>query len=189
MSNATDNFNRPNQSGPGGNWAGDTGYFSIASDALEITSNPSDQRMIYYNAAFNANHFSEVTFGTVANVSMNGPAVCVQPGGKCYRWVYYSTEGYLQLISGNADAATLGTVAGLTANTGDVWHLDISGSTLTCKINGVTKLTETDSTLTGGYPGIAIIGAVNNGGDTYTLWTGGPLTAYAHAYTDAFFGL
>lgn len=88
--------------------------------------------------------------------------------------------GIYKATGGTGTFAAIGaSVTGLTISANDVVYLEVAGTTLTAKINGVTILSRTDSAIASGNPGIYISGS----GGTTVLddWAGGSVSAGAAA--------
>src|SRR5690348_1952202 len=178
---ASDNFNRAN-----GNLTGT--WTSISDGGLKITSQTvagsvsGGSSCATWNAStFTSNQFSqvEVTSTQLTGGQWIGPAVRTQNGGQnTYLGIYFWNSGSPQLriykrISGtwiqlgssyNSGALTAGTQLLLQA----------SGSKITFAQNGVTRISVTDTSLTGGAPGIMAFGT-----GRADNWAGGDLSAPA----------
>lgn len=70
-----------------------------------------------------------------------------------YKFVVDDNEFLLQEINSSGGDSVLTSTTG-TVNANDILYLEAVGTTLTAKVNGITKLTITDGTWTTGYPGV-----------------------------------
>jgi len=178
---ASDNFNRAN-----GNLTGT--WTSISDGGLKITSQTvagsvsgGSSGATWNAATFSSDQYSqvEVTSTQLTGGQWIGPAVRAQNGGQnTYLGIYFWNSGTPQLrvykrISGtwiqlgssyNSGALTAGTQLLLQA----------SGSKITFSQNGVTRISVTDTSLTGGAPGIIAYGT-----GRADNWAGGDVSAPA----------
>ena len=181
-SGPSDNFNRADGT-PGTNWLGwGTSSLStmaaIASGQLVLVDHGSADSAVVRNAAgagetYASNQFSEVAAPTTLTGNAIGPSVRNQGGTNqsMYVAIWYSGNiGLFPINSVGATGASLGGYSGpgATPTPGDKLRLTATGSTLTVTLNGTTIITATDSTLTGGVPGIA-----GNGAASCDNWFGG----------------
>ncbi len=114
--------------------------------------------------AFNANQFAE---GTVYRASGYTAGHEIElllrfqitaNNARGYE-IYWSTNGGLYIVRWNGplnDFNPLATTSAGLANNGDVVRAEISGNTITVKINGNTRLTYSDSKWLSGQPGIGL---------------------------------
>ena len=157
---ATDNFNRAN--GPlGSNWTGmSDGGLAISSQAVTGT-NSSTSGDIRTAETYTSDQYSqvEVTSTQLSGGQWIGPAVRAQNGGlSLYLGMYFWNSGNPELLlfkrlGGSWTQFGSSYVSGaLTAGT----QLKITavGSTISFLQNGVQRITGTDTSLTGGAPGI-----------------------------------
>ena len=178
---ASDNFNRAN-----GNLTGT--WTSISDGGLKITSQTvagsvsgGSSGATWNAATFTSDQYSqvEVTSTQLSGGQWIGPSVRTQNGGQnTYLGIYFWNSGSPQLrlykrISGtwiqlgasyNSGALTAGTQLLLQA----------SGSKITFSQNGVARISVTDTSLTGGAPGIIAYGT-----GRADNWAGGDLSAPA----------
>lgn len=183
---AADDFNRPD--GPlGSNWtnqaAGYTILGAIRSDTVGMESPYTSRRAGYYNAlTFNGDQYSQVLVSVLPRWTA-GAAVRMQPdsdsyyaGGfdnnnfstsngteKCRIWKYT-----------NHVPSSVAVDPGCHVTAGDTLRLEVKGSTLQFYLNGVVRLTATDTALTGGNPGYEFIHNVD-GSPVLDNWGGGNL--------------
>ncbi len=175
---AFDNATRANGA-IGSNWTISQNNFNISSNTILATNSSAN------NTAFwSANLYAAAQFSQVTIVSLNGttdfPGVAVTVSGTStstqgYDCVEDTTNIFLQKIAGSGSNTTL-TSATVTGAAGDVLRLENDGSGhLTCYQNGVSKLTATDTSFTGGQPGLLQSGNVA----TMANWSGGNLHPFA----------
>jgi hypothetical protein len=178
---ASDNFNRAN-----GNLTGT--WTSISDGGLKITSQTvagsvsgGSSGATWNAATFSGNQYSqvEVTSTQLTGGQWIGPAVRAQNGGQdTYLGIYFWNSGTPQLrlykrISGTWIQLGASYNSGALA-AGTQLLLQASGSTITFSQNGVARVTVTDTSLTGGAPGIIAYGT-----GRADNWTGGDLSAPA----------
>ena len=169
-----DDFNRPD-GGLGAGWAaiGDGGL-SIASQAVLGTANAQagDTRIA---ESYGSDQFSqiEVTSTQLTGGEWIGPAVRSQNGGQdTYLGIYFWNNGNPQLRLYKRTAGTW-IQLGNSYNSGPLpagtkLTLTAVGSTILFQQDGTTRIVATDTTLTGGAPGLMTFGAA-----TTDNWTGG----------------
>jgi hypothetical protein len=180
---ATDNFNRAN--GPlGSNWTDTTdGGLAISSGVVVGTNAGGISGDIRTAEAYSSDHYSQVqvTSTQLTGDQWIGPAVRLQNGGQDgYVGIYYWNNGNPELMiflrSGDNSWTQLGNTYSCGAlAAGTQLELAATGSTISFLENGVARITATDTSFTGGAPGIIAYGtgAVGNwvGGD---IGIGGP---------------
>ena len=154
---ASDNFNRADESplSGGGNWATVTGFnnFRIVSNQVTQVTEPSDTAARYSGVTWPDDQWSQVTIAD-ATLQNGGPAVRMNTSGTAssYVFVVVASEYRIYRIS-SGSATSIASAAGTFAN-GDVLYLEIQGTTLIAKKNGVQVLTVTDATHSAGGAGI-----------------------------------
>ena len=174
---ATDNFNRANGSlGPAWTATSD-GAMSIVSQQVTGVAG-ADSGEIRTGESYPSDQFSQLT---VSATPLSGggwvaAAVRMQASGQSvyaglYFWNYGSPELMLFKRTGGAWAQLGAYNSGVLA-AGTLVQVAAVGSTISVLQNGVTRITVTDSTLTGGAPGIMASG----NGDLDT-WSGGSATS------------
>jgi predicted acyltransferase (DUF342 family) len=173
----TDNFNRAN--GPlGPNWTNITdGGLAISSDAVVGTSTGVSGD-IRTGEAYSSNHYSQVqvTSTQLTGVQWIGPAVRLQNSGLSgYVGIYYWNNGNPELMlykrSGESSWTQLGRAYSCGAlAAGTQLELAAAGSTISFLENGVARITVTDTSFTGGAPGIISAGTGSVGN-----WSGGDI--------------
>jgi hypothetical protein len=164
----SDDFNRANGA-LGANWGTDRNALTIVSNQAKGTSaaNCATWRV---TGTFAANQYSEIVWqGGAANGA--GPIVRhngVNPG--TYYVAYFDgTKMYLESVAAGAYTGINGAGTDFVPVNGDVLRLEVSGTTLTVRRNGVKLYTTTNAAIATGRPGFEIFGttiAVND-------WAGG----------------
>jgi hypothetical protein len=172
LNSSYDNATRAN-SAIGANWTVTTGAINVASNSFQGTSST--------NAAFwNVNPFAPDQFAEAMVTALNagsdfiGPSARVSAGGNWYSCV----ESNASLIFQKNVAGTTTNVStqSVTGAVGDVLRIEVQGSTVKCFQNGAPIITQTDSSLAGGSPGMEFFGTVA----TLKNWSGGNLHPLAH---------
>ena len=180
---ASDNFNRANGS-LGAGWTDMTvGGLAISNDAVIGTQAAGNSGDIYTGQAFGSDQFSQVqvTSTPIGGGQWIGPAVRAQNGGQSlYVGIYYGNNGspeleLFKLLNGGWTQLG-GAFASGNLAAGTQLALSVTGSTLSFSENGVVEITATDTSLTGGAPGIMAYGT-STAGD----WVGGNATTRAPA--------
>lgn len=126
---------------------------------------------------FNNDQFAQAVIETLGSGSYAGVSVRLNTAG--------TMTGYYVLFSNNNDLSLRKMLAGSetvistltrTNAVGETIRLEVSGTTLSVKVNGSVVIgPTTDSSITGGSAGIGGYG--NDGGTTMVNWQGGNLTA------------
>ncbi len=157
----TDNFARAN-GGLGPNWtAMSDGPLAISSDTVVGTNSGGNSGDIRTAETYNSDQYSsvQVTSTPLSGSQWIGPMVRTQGTGTgLYVGIYFWNSGYPDLMlfkRVNGTWTQLGsTYSSGALAAGTVLTLSASGSTLTFAENGVTVITATDTSFTGGAPGI-----------------------------------
>lgn len=174
----SDNFTRANAASLGANWSNGLGAsLSIAILSNQAATPASGPGIEYWSAnAFTSNQFSKMTLSNMV-AAFNDEAYA--------RGSNSAATAYFCGLRQSVDASDY-VVRKLVANTqtvlydglpavtvGDVIELDAVGTTITCKVNGSVIFSGTDSSISGGSPGIY----VNNGASLAVIshWSGGNL--------------
>lgn len=177
----TDNFNRADSSGLGGNWS------SVTGETLpDIVSNQASSAIDPFGARYSAiswpnNQYSQIKLtGTLTTSQTDGAGVAVRmnTGGE---------RTYYSFVLGAHVAAGAGEYGGRLSKyssgtetelnyfdigaTNDTIYLQIIGNTLTTKINGSTVFIVTDKSITSGQAGVVGAGAPDT--ITFDDWEGG----------------
>jgi len=166
-----DNFNRAN-GGLGANWT--TAYgtaFAIASN--QVTATNSGQGAFWSATTFSADQFSEANVSPASGFA--GPTVrMVAPGNGYICLEQFNSLGIFKLTTGNAGSALASSAP--TTSAFDTVRLEVSGNSLTCRMNGpsgASIITASDATYSSGSPGFSTFvtgAAVDN-------WNGGNLNS------------
>jgi hypothetical protein len=179
---ASDDFNRADGS-LGGNWSGfGAGAMAISSQAAAGTSGSAVTGASWSASSFGGDQFSQValTSTQLSGGQWIAVAVRVQNSGLTgYAGLYFWNNGAPQLVLYKRNSGTwsqLGGAYGVAAlAAGTQLQITAAGSTVSLLLNGVQRLSASDSSITGGAPGIMAYGtaAADN-------WSGG---AIAPSYT------
>ncbi len=168
---ASDNFNRADQNPIAGNWT------NVTSDAMALASNVvwpgagSNYAVAYWNAdTFGNDQLSQATLGGASISSTYGGPACRIQSGALTAYFFGDILGVYQLIYIAAGSSTVLATGSGTPTAGDVLKLEMSGTGLTGKVNGVSNATATDSALASGQAGLFGYGAIGN--VTLDDWSG-----------------
>jgi len=172
----TDNFNRTNADPEGNDWTTSTGSrdVKISGNTLMMGAGGSGTNALAFfdNAAtFANNQYSQMKINTLGQ---GAPAVRVQSGSEsAYLLDPTSTTEVSIYILNDGASTVLGAACSGTFAVSDTFKLTASGSTLTAYQNGtaISGCSRTDSTFTGGNPGVRLYGATGAADD----WAGGDL--------------
>lgn len=172
----TDNFigsgalNSPWQTSLSGWSAYATGAISRSS-SFAVGSGAFDTSVAIYNGGSMAsNQFSQVTLTALGAGVGAGLCVRCTTGGNGYVW-----GATASLVSCSAGSCTYLTSCSYTPAAGQVLKLGISGTTITCYVNGASVGSISDSTYSSGSPGIVIQNnsAGGTSGVELSTWSGG----------------
>lgn len=168
----TDNFNRADNNSLGADWTEDevsAADLTILSNEMKADDNGgADVALAFWNTDLGGDHFSELEFRSAENSFIqpqSGPAVRIPTSAtrtvfSGYVALYDRGVPEISLRKWNAQALTAaGTILGsyaVTLVTGNLIRVEAEGTTIRVKVNGVTQITVTDSTLSGGRPGIVL---------------------------------
>jgi hypothetical protein len=178
LNSSYDNFNRANGA-IGSNWTLEQNGFNVSSNQIVGSTGGASNTAFWNSNAFAPGQFAQVTI-TSLNGTTDFPGVTVLASGSGGSSTYYdcvenSTNIFMQRVV-SATTTNL-TNAASTGTPGDVLRLEVTPSgALTCYKNGVSTLTQTDTTVTSGAPGLIVSGNVA----TMDNWSGGNLHPLAH---------
>jgi fibronectin type 3 domain-containing protein/predicted transcriptional regulator len=176
-SSATDDFNRADGA-LGSNWAAVTdGALSISGQAVIGTSATAGAIRVGETYTGDQSSQVEVTSTQLSGGQWIGPAVRMQNGGQnMYLGIYFWNNGTQQLRLYERNAGTWIQLGGSyncgALAAGTQLQLVAVGSQISFLQNGVTRITATDTTVTGGAPGIMTFGTAK--GDN---WVGANASA------------
>jgi len=176
---ATDPFTRGNAANLGANWTIQTTKIAIpiVSNAASLTEPVNDGAEAYTAIAWPNDQYSQANL-TSGSQGSPGVAVRLQTGANTVYWVSIDHEAtlnaaVLKFVTGSATALSNITNA---YTDGDLFRLEVQGSTLVVKQNGTTVggLGASDSAITSGNAGLyynaAGAGATTS---TWDYWEGG----------------
>jgi hypothetical protein len=178
VNSAYDSFNRANGA-IGANWTVQQNGLNVSSNQIVGTTSSVSNTAFWNASPLAPSQFSQVTI-TGLNGTADFPGVSVLASGSGATSTYYdcvenSTTIFMQRVVNTA--TTNMTSAASAGAPGDVLRLEVTqGGGLTCYKNGVVALTQTDTTIVSGSPGILISGNVA----TMDNWSGGNLHPFAH---------
>ena len=152
------------------NWTLNNGDFDIQSNALAPDSS-GNELGAYWNAdSFNGNHYAEATLVATSQFEAIGVAVRCQSGDDLYG--YYCDQAFCFLwrmdngVFNQLDTAS-------TPETSSVIRLEVDGTSLSGKDDGVEILSAIDSNHSGGAAGVSGYG--DSTGARIDDWEGGNL--------------
>lgn len=149
--NATDDFNRANL---GGNWTLGLNTVSITG-SVNVIGTVSVDNSAWWNAnAYSGDHFAGIM--RTNGVDGGGPLVRHQNGTNTfYSFSAFSASGAnVYEVTAGTFVALGAAYSGLTVGANHTLGLDATGSTLTPYVDGIAQATRSDSTITGGAPGV-----------------------------------
>jgi hypothetical protein len=175
MTDVTDNFNRAGP-GLGSNWTNGINSIVISASTVVTGNTAAAENTAWWNAnAFGSDHYSEDIVRT--DVDGGGPLVRHQSGANTFYVFAYDGGGCTLYESTAGSFVALGAAYATGGLLGHTIRLDATGSTLTPFDNGTPLATRTDSSITGGAPGLHCF----NNAITFDDWLGGPISSSAGA--------
>lgn len=187
MTSYSDNFNRTDTNTLGGNWTehGDSQAAQIKDNQLRMVESTTVKGYAYYSATVGADQFSQLTY--VADDALNGPAVRIDSAGDETNATMYlamcdAAGGNIHLYKfvGVSFEESLGTQIGTAAYSwvgGEDVRIEANGTTIKVLIDGVEKISVTDSAISSGYFGCGAplkASGFSDFGD-WDDWSGGDL--------------
>jgi hypothetical protein len=177
VTNRTDDFNRAN-GGLGANWtaiadAAHGASLAIVSNKVVVGTANNDCASLWTADTFADDQYAEATH--VAGTSDQGCIVRgrTSPNIRYYDFLSGSGGGLLDAIE-YYDGTTWNAIALSAGGSGSgVVRCEVTGTLITGKVNGTTKLTVTDATLSSGVPGMHLYDVSNTA--TMDDWLGGPI--------------
>lgn len=184
MATYSDDFNRADSganSGFGANW---THYqegtptnsgAQVISNVGRITTSFTLRTAMWSGGASSADQFSQATMAAGSADFGEYVAVRKTDGDNFYAGgrLNGTSIRISKYVAGVQTTLNTGTV---TVSDGDVIRLEVSGTSLDLKINGVSQLTTTDSDLSSGNPGLRSTNTTD-----WDNWSGGDLAAAGNA--------
>jgi hypothetical protein len=187
MATYSDSFNRANENPLNGTWdpcaaPAMSECKIVSNEALAQGAGGSDWSVSIYNDVFQDNQYSQVTIGTVGDRDGCPALRCGLDGdaneGDGYggsNWIDGKYEIHRYDDGSASTIATSG--AGKTnVSNGIAYKHEVSGTTFTIYVGGVSQHSTIDATYSSGKAGIAIY---NNGSMGFDAWEGGDLGAVA----------
>ena len=179
----SDNFNRAN--GPlGAGWTDDSdGGLSIVSD--QVVGNGGNSGDLRTAESYPSDQFSQLAVGStpLSGGQWIGPAARMQASGQsAYVGFYYANNGnapeVMLFLRNGGNWKELGAYSTGVLAAGTQLQVTAVGSAISLLVNGVAEVTATDSTLSGGVPGILASGSADAG-----AWSGGSVGSGGTAYS------
>jgi hypothetical protein len=174
-----DSFQRANGSltSPWVAVTGNPADFRIASDKVTTSDLSADTAYLNSSATWSSNQYSSVVLSNPTASAANhgyGVVVRAQSSSNSYYRLIGSAAGFELARWNNGVGTTISTGTGTTFANGDTLTLGVNGTSLTCLKNLVPFVGcgGTDSTLTGGSPGVAY-SSTDSSGAALTSWTAG----------------
>ncbi len=180
---ASDDFNR-GAGTLGANWSTISGLNApqiTASNVVNTASAPGGAR--YTATTYTSNQFSSIEYlGGAANTVGTGPAVRVQSGATTFYWAevapYDDGEGYFgytlklyRCVNGTYTQIGSTYDATMVDPIGLNFRIEANGTSIVVKQGANTRISTTDSNISGGQPGFVL----RNTSDTLDDWSGGDL--------------
>lgn len=163
----SDNFARPDASPVSGNWSVPmVGHgLQIVSGLVEVAvTSTACWEISTAIPVWPADQNSSVTITTCSGAASAGPIVRADSSAETFYEVVAVPSGpnLLVMVKVVAGSGTVLGTAPYTFTPGDTITLTATGTTLVAQVNGVTAITETDSAIASGSPGIAQDATVAN---------------------------
>jgi hypothetical protein len=162
----TDNFNR-NENPLAGNWGVISSYGNLQAisgtgAAAAVAATNSNECWVgpggvSADGNWANDQYSECTVGLFTGPVSIGPGARMGTGGTGYIASMNSgasSGGTVYKLTGSGGYTSIGTILGTTTATGDVWRIQIVGTTITVLQNGVSRFSTTDATYASGNPGL-----------------------------------
>jgi chitodextrinase len=166
----TDAFTRADATTAGNGWTAAAGSWAIASNQLKVNSTSTAPMLVQSTAPGSANQFAQMTLVNPSAITgaRIGPAVRVASDVTSFynfRLVDGANMGIYRLVSGGSVTLISGAQAAYVPQNGDVLRLEVVGSSLVAKVNGVALITATDTNVPGTSASlVGIRGASNSNG-------------------------
>jgi hypothetical protein len=178
---ASDNFNRANENplSNGGNWTDSSGAYQVVSNTAQPNFSGGDQWAYYSGVSWPNDQYSECavtcTGGVSGAVQGFGPGVrlLASTSTKTGYWftIDHSSPANATLSYINAGTFTTVDVRTLSFTDGDLFHLEVQGTTLRLFQNGSQVYSVTDGNLSSGSAGIVYSSSETAG--SLDNWAGG----------------
>jgi hypothetical protein len=184
MTVASDNFNRADGA-LGANWHGESpdAAMAIVSQQAVGVSAVSPNSGYWSADSFGADQFSQATI-TVHPASGKWVGVTVRAlaDGTEYLLIAFNNSGtdswlLFKRTGGGSSFAQIGSTVVTPIVVSQVMRLEVEGTTVTAKIDGTAIITQTDSDIASGAPGISNSGVADPANGALDNWSGGDVTA------------
>lgn len=169
----SDDFNRADEDPLASPWTHVSGStLALSSNAITKPSGDNETRYYYASAASTSDQYSEIKLITSPPSNDFGPAVRISTGSDMYvNTVVDFGYALRKLVSGSWTILTFYDSGGFLTS-GETCAIRAVGSTLTAIVRTEEKATATDTSLTGGQPGLFWYRA----GGSLDDWSGGDVT-------------
>lgn len=178
----TDDFNRANDNYGlnSANWTqagGTMGNMSLISNAVAGGS-AYGMMMVYTAGSFSDDQYSQCK---MLVAEQTGPTVRGSTSAAQGYTFWPRSGGGVTLTewTSGPTKTEIAYDAGVSLSANDILRIEISGSNITCKVNGSTVLTHSDSTTASGRPGIG--GSYSESTASLDDWEGGDLSTQSNA--------
>ena len=172
---ASDNFNRAD-GGLGANWTTVAGTVAppIKGNKINLEDESAGLHSAYWSAvSFTSDQYAQATFPNTPNGTNFGPGIAVRLADSRGYLLWWGNSQNTMSIWRMDSASTWTQIANssndLTISTSDVWKFEAVGSNLVGYQNGTIVVKTTDTTYTGGSPGVWLYYPANQLDD----WSGG----------------
>jgi hypothetical protein len=163
----TDDFNRADAGDLGANWTELVDGLKVASNRCAAVNDNVYQPAYYSGSSWGSDQSAQVTLG--ASFTDAGPVINAGPGNNYYMGMASASAG-MRIYRVDSGSFTLLDGIGGSVTTGDLIKLGRSGGTVTYYKNGVSQGSVSDSTYTGGSPGLYLRN--NTSGESLDDWVG-----------------
>lgn len=155
-----------------GNWTVEQGSFTVGAGSVgTLTGGADAHALAVRNESYPADQFAQATC-VVAPTGLNTTGVCVRGSAVAETFYgFYTTNASAFLFKCIAGTITNFATASIAMQVGDIIRLEVVGTSLTAKLNGVVLLTAVDSSIASGAPGIQ--GLTGVGATKITNFTAG----------------
>lgn len=157
------------------NWTLNSGNFQINTNAISPNSNNNECGAHWNADAFNADQYAQLTLTALTSAVQIGPGVRMHASADTYYGFYTDGVAYTQVVKMVGGTWTSLAESGPHGSVGQVWRIEVSGTTITPIVNGSTHAmgAVTDSSISSGSAGI--IGFHTGTGTRGDDWEGGNL--------------
>lgn len=155
MATYSDDFNRADSTNLGPNWTESFDDWSIVSNQLRPGSSGTSF-VIYTSPLDTVDHYAEIVISTISSTSMGVFARANQFGNDFYLWRNSGTS-WDMFVNLGGSFSTIGASYAAAAVDGDVARIECVGSTIKGYVNGIERVSVTDTNIASGthlYAGV-----------------------------------